>query len=690
MLFAATGGSFAEPAERRAERRVESDSSLSLVARARRAQDLALQRLLEIRSPSGAWNTVGDMNALGAAMFVIMLRTTGLIERTGADEQEMLLVRHMINQANPDGGFYKYPGSLSSRSVTALVVLALRMAIGDVPPRDRPASWLRRNGRIDNALADKVVATIARAESFLNRGKPRTTWTFEFDHMPALASLAAHAGVEKPSLRFPFHQALLVRALCVPFHSAVLNDTISRSRMLSGAARQISAIPRNAFPALSILYQSARIRNRRSRRLPELLRTYGGFRSLQRKTRRAARSLAARILDSQEENGGWCYNVYYTMFNVMALHEAGVPLDGPAIQKALAYLRRNMHPADDGGVFLNWIDPDIWSTSCAVLAYLWAPGRSAMDAAIRPSVEFLLRWQGEDGSFAFASGSRKFPDHDSTGLVLLALSVARETAEEELQLKICRALQQGTAYLVPAQNKRGGFSVYDKSIVRCKPRPFGFLRAAMFDPPSTDVTGRILWSLARLGYGRDHEVGRKGLRFLIRNQSRSGAWWCRWWAGYIAGAYFVLPAMSELGLQYGENPFPGDKLLTKAHAATMRCIAFLLEHQNADGGWGETTRADADAEYAGVGPSTPLHTAAAVWALLRCGYPADSPEVANGIEYLLSTMTPDGRWEDNQVTFTALPRTFYYTYPIMAYVVPLNALTEFLRACDAGGTSHVE
>ena len=105
----------------------------------------------------------------------------------------------------------------------------------------------------------------------------------------------------------------------------------------------------------------------------------------------------------------------------------------------------------------------------------------------------------------------------------------------------------------------------------------------------------------------------------------------------------------------------------------------LFRSQNPDGGWGETIRADEDWRYAGVGPSTPLHTAYVLSALLRCGCPCEGI-VRRGIEYLLGEMTADGRWNYQQATFTIYAPTFYYSYQFLNYVLPLDALTDFLDA----------
>ena len=68
--------------------------------------------------------------------------------------------------------------------------------------------------------------------------------------------------------------------------------------------------------------------------------------------------------------------------------------------------------------------------------------------------------------------------------------------------------------------------------------------------------------------------------------------------------------------------------------------------------------------------------------LIACGYPVTAPEIRRGIDYLLHAMTPDGRWEDDQATFTVIPGSFYYQYLLMNDVIPLMALNAYLKALD--------
>ena len=622
-----------------------------LVARAFDARQLALDRLIELRSPEGNWPLPIDLNAILGATYIIMLRTTGLIEESGAFEREASLLRRMIQQVNPDGGFYKFATSPSSKCLSRVCVASLRLALGEVAPGHRPASWFRRNPSLDGALESRLHSTLSRAEHFVAHGQPGTRREFEHELRLLAPLLVAHADVGE---RRPW----------LPLLSPALSAAVMCTRRLSWLTLQLHYQLRAMWPALSILHAATRGRRERPQE-------------------RAIQRLAQRIRDGQDARGGWPFNAFYTALNLMALVEAGAPADEPALRRAHAHMLSRLHPARDGGVFFDAFGGDVGNTGYGVDSRLRVSGCRCADDGIRPSVEFLLRSQRSDGAHPWGGGCQKGAEADASAHILRGLVAAACASDGQLRGRIEFALRQGARYILSRQAKGGGFSCWDTTFVGGRRGPFGVPTQVLFDVPTADVTGRIVEVLATMGMGPGHPALRRALRFLLKTQCRNGAWWSRWWAGYLVGTSFVLRAYGNLGLRWGHEPTGGDRLVTRSHQALTVGARFLLQHQNDDGGWGETIRSDEDARFAGQGESTPLHTAYLVSTLLRIGYPVSDPVVARAIEYLLSTMSPDGRWHDRQVTFTIFARSLYYRFEFLNYVLPLDALTEFLQASGA-------
>ena len=85
-----------------------------------------------------------------------------------------------------------------------------------------------------------------------------------------------------------------------------------------------------------------------------------------------------------------------------------------------------------------------------------------------------------------------------------------------------------------------------------------------------------------------------------------------------------------------------------------KAVAWLLDHQNEDGGWGESCASYADPDLRGVGPSTPSQTAWALIALMAAGE-VPNPAVHSGIRYLTGSQTADGCWDEPHFTGAGFP-----------------------------------
>jgi squalene-hopene/tetraprenyl-beta-curcumene cyclase len=83
-------------------------------------------------------------------------------------------------------------------------------------------------------------------------------------------------------------------------------------------------------------------------------------------------------------------------------------------------------------------------------------------------------------------------------------------------------------------------------------------------------------------------------------------------------------------------------------------VAWLLQHQNYDGGWGESCGSYVDPKLHGVGPSTASQTGWALLGLLAAGE-WDHPATHRGVRYLMDTQRPDGTWDEPYFTGTGFP-----------------------------------
>jgi squalene-hopene/tetraprenyl-beta-curcumene cyclase len=110
----------------------------------------------------------------------------------------------------------------------------------------------------------------------------------------------------------------------------------------------------------------------------------------------------------------------------------------------------------------------------------------------------------------------------------------------------------------------------------------------------------------------------------------------------------------------------------------QRGRVWLEQHQNPDGGWGESCGSYEDPTLRGRGKSTPSQTAWALMGLLS--FPgSDRSSIRHGVKYLLSHQNSDGSWDEHLITGTGFPRVFYLKYDMYRNNWPLLALSLYAQ-----------
>jgi len=392
---------------------------------------------------------------------------------------------------------------------------------------------------------------------------------------------------------------------------------------------------------------------------------------------RALGAATTWILQHQDTNGGWG-GIQPAMINsVMALRALGYADDHPAVVKGIQAIEDFM--VDDGEhLFFQPCVSPTWDTALAAKALLDS-GMPADDPALQRAAEWLLDnqifgpgdWQIknpelEPGGWAFEFANDWYPDTDDTAVILMVLQ--RITIADERRK--ARALRRGLNWTLGMQSRCGGWGAFDTDNERqiFNRIPFADMEA-MLDEPTADLTGRHLELMGDFGYDRDMRAARHALAYLRRVQEPDGSWWGRWGVNYIYGTWSALSGLRSIGE-------PLDQLYVR------RAVQWLEDHQNEDGGWGETCESYADPSLAGRGPSTPSQTAWAVLALMAAD-DTISPSLVRGAAHLAMTQRADGTWDEQAFTGTGFPRHFYLRYYMYRNYFPLMALGSFRRRAAA-------
>ncbi len=327
----------------------------------------------------------------------------------------------------------------------------------------------------------------------------------------------------------------------------------------------------------------------------------------------------------------------------------------------------------------------VWDTA-QVLSTLGEAGVPRTDPRMLKAADWLLskevRHKGdwaekvrnvEPGGWYFEFNNEFYPDVDDTGEVLLGLKCVqnpRERYQHEVE-------QRAIRWVLAMQCKEGGWAAFDKDNTKSIFQYVPFAdHNAMLDPPTVDVTGRILEMLAAYGYTRRDKAVERGVQFILREQESDGSWFGRWGVNYLYGTFLALRGLQAMDYSHLEP-------------AVQQAAEWIRMVQNSDGGWGETCGTYDDPNQRGVGPSTPSQTAWALLALLAAN-DTRSDSVAKGVRWLTERQHEDGSWDElmpgrngeSYYTGTGFPRVFYLGYHLYKQYFPLLALTTYRKALE--------
>ena len=376
--------------------------------------------------------------------------------------------------------------------------------------------------------------------------------------------------------------------------------------------------------------------------------------------------------------------IYPAMLNaILALRCLGYSMDDPQVIRAMDEFEKLgiREPANDEEGSRFRMQPAIspvWDTAYAIFA-LAESGVAADDARLVRAAEWLLKKQvTHEGDWCvkvphvkpagwyFEFNNEFYPDVDDSGMVLLALDKVK-TSDARYHIESC---ERAKRWIMAMQCSNGGWASFDKDNTKMVFQHIPFAdHNAMLDPPTVDITGRLLEMFAAYGHAPDERFVRRAMAFMRKEQEQDGSWFGRWGVNYIYGTMLVLRGMEAMGVD-------------KHDPAIQQAAEWLRSVQNSDGGWGERCDSYDDPACKATAPSTPSQTAWAVMGLLAAG-DLRSDAVDRGILWLLNNQRDDGGWDEDEYTGTGFPRVFYLAYHLYRNYFPLIALAAYRKTSSA-------
>ncbi len=625
-----------------------------LAGRARQAIARATQYLVQTQHARGYWHAPLEANATMEAEYVFFNRMLGR-ERPDLDRR---MAERLVALQQVDGSWPLYkegPGNLSA-TIEAYFAMKLAGLSPDEPALARARDFILGHGGL------------ARAGVFTR------IWLAWFGQFPwaGVPSLPVELVLLPPW--FPINiyaMSSWARGTVVPL--ALMMAHRPEIRVSGGAALSELWVGPPARADLSFARSRGLVTFRNFFLAADRVLKVGGRIPWKPLRRRAIARAIEWIVRHQDKNGQWG-GIQPAMVNaVLALHAVGFAPDHPAIVSGIQGVDDFLVECEGTLVYQPCVSPN-WDTALAAKALLEVgmdPAHPALGRAgdwlvanqiFRPGDWSVYNPRLEPGGWAFEFANDWYPDVDDSAVILMVLQQLPLAATAAGK----RAIAYGLDWTLGMQSRNGGYGAFDTDndsdfLNRI---PFADMEA-MIDPPTEDLTGRLLSLMAATGYGPEHGRARRAVEFLRRTQRADGSWWGRWGVNFVYGTWCALEGLAAIGEDV-RAPW------------IRRGVDWLVARQNADGGWGETVASYDDESLAGKGESTASQTAWALLGLLAADGPR-SAAVQRGVDWLLRHQGSDGTWEERLFTGTGFPRHFYLRYHLYRHYFPLMALGRWMR-----------
>jgi Squalene cyclase len=369
------------------------------------------------------------------------------------------------------------------------------------------------------------------------------------------------------------------------------------------------------------------------------------------------------IVERQEDDGSWGGIQPPWVWSLIALSLRGYGLDHEVMQKGLDGLEQFTIREGDTRR-LEACQSPVWDTALAVIA-LSDAGLPADDPAIERGSAWLLdqevthrgdwgvrRKNLRAGGWAFEFGNDWYPDIDDTAEVVLALRRAVQTPQLEASMQARDRLDDRMA------SRNGAWGAFDADNVRALVRRLPFCDfGEVIDPPSSDVTAHVVEMLARERCSTTRGCAAASSS-CWRNRSRTAR-------GSAAGVRTTSTA-------------PAPPCPRSSRPASARSIRRSAARWRGSSACRTTTAAGARTALVhrpGVErPRRVDRLADRVGAARAARAGEQSEALMCGADFLVRTQLPDGGWDEPWYTGTGFPGDFYINYHLYRLVFPVSAL----------------
>ena len=247
--------------------------------------------------------------------------------------------------------------------------------------------------------------------------------------------------------------------------------------------------------------------------------------------------------DNKEDGLGGIYTAME--YEIKALLSLGYSIEHPLIQKAIQAIKR-LEVREGSYSYMQPCISPVWDTSIAMHALRYTlqksiePMYKGLDwLASKQLINIPGDWSLDrpnlkGGGWAFQFNNPFYPDLDDTAMCAWAMA-----AIDPQRYK--NNIEFAKNWLIGMQSKNGGFAAFsvDQNFDYLNLIPFAD-HGALLDPPTEDVTGRVLSFFGLLNQKELGESIDKAVEYLKKIQNSDGSWWGRWGTNYLYGTFSAL------------------------------------------------------------------------------------------------------------------------------------------------------
>lgn len=396
-------------------------------------------------------------------------------------------------------------------------------------------------------------------------------------------------------------------------------------------------------------------------------------------------------IESDVESTDFCsYSPAYWSVDIIALCHAHGP-DSHWIHNMKYHFMDGIWMCREGLAASGTDGNAVWETALSVQALSFAGVKLSADdvQTLNAAMEFLDASQlrhnppqmdrtyrhATKGGWPYSTKSQGYIVSDCTSEALIAVLQMQRISEVPKRISVDR-LQQAADSLISLRSSGGGFGAYEKT------RGWEFLELlnvtdtyedCMIEHCYAETTGSTMMALSE--FASEYSEYRVedirlcmqgGASYLLKSQYAHGGWLGTWGVCFTFATMFALQGLACAGK------------LENNCVAVQRACAFLIRHQNPDGGWGEALESYKAKDFVREPEGSQVPNTAYALIGLLAAQSSNQAVIERGIAYLMRAQQPSGDWLPGTLEGIYTPPCGY-RYPLYKFHFTLKALGMYMK-----------